>query len=273
MKIRIPGQNVPIEMGGAPVSPVWYEALQYLEKLQPLSDIDNSTINAAIATKIGKVVVQTFSVSGTYTPTANMVFAIIECVGAGGGGGGAASSAANQWFGAGGGASGEYARKRVTAADVGASKAVTIGTHGNGATAGANTGGTGTATSVGTLCIANGGTGGTGASAGSGSTSGAGGSGGTGDLTVPGRNGEHGQFMSGGFVGSIIAAYGGAGGSAVYGSGGRGATAAAGSANGSGAANYGSGGGGGACGGVASSNGAGGDGSNGFVFITEFCTS
>jgi hypothetical protein len=39
MKVVLPGQNEPISIGGAPVAPVWYEKLKFLEKLQPLSDI------------------------------------------------------------------------------------------------------------------------------------------------------------------------------------------------------------------------------------------
>ena len=47
-KITIPGQTVPISMDGGPVNPVWYEKLKYLEKLQPLSDIDNSSLQSQI---------------------------------------------------------------------------------------------------------------------------------------------------------------------------------------------------------------------------------
>ncbi len=49
-KIIIPGQNVPIQIGNA-VNPDWYEKLKFLELLGPLSDIDNSSILAAIALK------------------------------------------------------------------------------------------------------------------------------------------------------------------------------------------------------------------------------
>jgi hypothetical protein len=51
MKVILPGQNVPISMDGGPVNPVWYEKLRFLEKLQPLSDIDLSAINTALITK------------------------------------------------------------------------------------------------------------------------------------------------------------------------------------------------------------------------------
>lgn len=38
-KVSIPGQNVPISLGGGPVNPDWYLVLKYLETLSPLSDI------------------------------------------------------------------------------------------------------------------------------------------------------------------------------------------------------------------------------------------
>jgi len=49
-KVTIPGQNVPIQIGGA-VNPDWYEKLKFLETLQPLSDVDFAAIDAAIALK------------------------------------------------------------------------------------------------------------------------------------------------------------------------------------------------------------------------------
>ena len=132
-------------------------------------------------------VVQTFSASGTYTPTANMVYAIIEAVGGGGGGGGAATPPATTSRSGAAGGSGSYSRAYVTAATVGASQTVTIGAGGTaGSTAGGN-GGAGGSTSVGAICIANGGGGGTGtATLGAG---GAGGTAGTGDVTIVGNAG------------------------------------------------------------------------------------
>jgi len=49
-KVTIPGQNVPIQIGGA-INPDWYEKLKFLETLQPLSDVDFAAIDAAIAAK------------------------------------------------------------------------------------------------------------------------------------------------------------------------------------------------------------------------------
>src|ERR1700720_4672748 len=70
--------------------------------------------------------VQVFTSSGTYTPSAGLVTAIIECVGGGGGGGGSAFSP-TQVHGGGGGGAGGYARAYKTASQIGASQTVTIG--------------------------------------------------------------------------------------------------------------------------------------------------
>src|SRR5262249_50757615 len=75
---------------------------------------------------IASVTFQSFTTSAnsTYTPNANLLFALVECVGQGGGGGGAAASATGSSSGGGGGA-GSYSRVRLTAAQIGASQAVT----------------------------------------------------------------------------------------------------------------------------------------------------
>lgn len=112
---------------------------------------------------ISSVNIQTFTASGTYTPTTNMKYAIIELVG-GGGGGGAVAQTTGPGLASSGGAGG-YSRVRVTSAQVGSSQTVTIGAGGaGGAKASPTTGTTGGTTSVGTLCVATGGTGGAGAS-------------------------------------------------------------------------------------------------------------
>ena len=76
-----------------------------------------------------------FTTSGTYTPTANMAYCIVEAVGPGGG----ASDGGN------GGGGGGYAKAFFTAAQIGSSITVTIGTGGAGSTT-ATAGGTGTST-------------------------------------------------------------------------------------------------------------------------------
>lgn len=142
-----------------------------------------------------RIKVQTFVTAGTttYFPSRGLIEAIVETVGAGAGGGGATGSATGD-FGAGGGGSGSYARKYLTAAQIGQSQTVTIGAGGTGATAGTNTGSSGGDTSFGTLCIGKGGSGGLGASAASVPTGGVGGVAGTGDFTPVGNTGGSGFY-------------------------------------------------------------------------------
>lgn len=154
-----------------------------------------TTTGTCTVTNTGAVTVtfQKFTASGTYTPTTGMIFVVAECWGAGGGGGGIANSTAAAANSAGGGGSGSYALARLTAAQIGASKTVTIGAGG---TAGANTGGNGgngadacitsTSCTSGQLVAGKGGTAGTGGIAGAG---GAGGVAGTGDSTLAGTVG------------------------------------------------------------------------------------
>jgi hypothetical protein len=218
-----------------------------------------NTLSGAVTTS---VVVQKFTASGTYTPTAGMLHAVIECVGGGGGGGGV-TGAASQYY-SGGGGSGGYSRSYTTATAVGASKAVTIGAAGAGG-AGSNNGTAGGATSVGTLCVANGGSGGlfcSGAQVGFG---GDGATAGTGDIIAAGMPGASGMYSSS----QTIKSPGSNGGSSIFGGGGKGSTANGAATNGSAAGNYGSGGGGAAADATASTA-TGGAGSAGFVIITEY---
>lgn len=220
-------------------------------------------------TRFGAVRIQVFTADGTYTPHANMKYAIIEAVGGGGGGGGSTGNASYLTSGGGGG-SGAYSRKVVTASDVGASKTVTIGAGGTGVSnANGNSGGD---TSVGTLCVAKGGSFGTLGTSGAFGAGGTGGlaSGGTGDFKSNGNYGAYGPYNSGssGFV--PAAAYGGA---SVFGGGTRTTAASTGTkADGVAGTEYGSGGSGSMSNFVAT-NGTGGDGFKGCVIITEYCTS
>jgi hypothetical protein len=79
---------------------------------------------------VSTIVTQVFTTPGaaTYTPTAGMIFCIIECVGGGGGGGGGVASGSGSGLssGGGGGGGGGYSRSLATAATIGASKAVTV---------------------------------------------------------------------------------------------------------------------------------------------------
>lgn len=218
-----------------------------------------------------RVIKQIFTASGTYTPTSGMVYAVVECVGGGGGGGGVLGVSA-QSYGAGGGGSGGYSRLVATAATIGASKSVTIGALGAGGTAGANNGSAAGDTCVGgaacttNLCVGKGGSGGLfGNSAGS-PNGGAGGVAGTGDLAAAGVPGNTGFYSAV----STIVAFGGNGGSSQFGGGGAGVVGTSGVANAGAAAGAYGGGGAGAVAHNTTNTAAGGNGSAGVVFITEY---
>lgn len=216
-----------------------------------------------------KVYVQEFTASGTYTPHAGMVKCLIECVGGGGGGGGVATTFNSINSGGGGGGAGGYSRKLATAADIGESKTVTIGAAGAAGSAGNNAGGSGGDTSVGTLCIAKGGSGGGGCALAGSATGGAGGAAGTGDFTAPGMPGTGMSSASGNANWGVLTALGGSG---QFGAAAPSLLASNGAkANGPAALGYGAGGGGGVTSGDAIGAAAGGSGSAGFVRITEFC--
>lgn len=215
------------------------------------------------------VVIQTFTSNGTYTPTPDLQYAIIECIGGGGAGGGAVTTIIGETSVGGGGGAGEYARGVFSAGTIGASQAVTIGSGGTGV-AGA-TGNNGGTTSLGALITAFGGLGGiTGspnpfisfAVGGSGGTGGAGGS-----LRSAGNPGGS------GFATPLInteVGISGYGGISVLGSG---ASSVANTLNtstaGSNAAGYGSGGSGG-LNFPGKTQVAGGNGTSGIVIITEY---
>lgn len=199
---------------------------------------------SAASSGIVRVNEQIFTASGTYTPSSGMVYCIAEALG-GGGQGGEGLSTAN---GAGGGAGG-YCKRWLSAADIGASKAVTIGAGGSG---GSGTGASGGNTSLATLLTANGGTGGARISAGYG-VGGAGGTATNGDLNITGPSGGM----------ALVSGFSGAGANSMYGAGGIGLVSSGAGVAGSG---YGSGG----SGGYGSNNG--GAGAGGIIIITEFCT-
>lgn len=154
---------------------------------------DGAVTNAKLAGP--RAAVQTFTAGATYTPTADMKTCRIRVQAPGGGSGGAdGAGPVGGGVASGGGGAGEYAEGWFTAAQIGASQAVTIGAVG---TAGSDTGGNGGVggtTSVGSLITGIGGSGGTGT--GSDSTDagsragGVGGTGGTGGtVRVPGQAG------------------------------------------------------------------------------------
>lgn len=216
------------------------------QKLQGQINAGNLTIN-----------VQTFTTSGTYTPTTGMKYCIIECVGGGGAGGGyslvISVPDSTQEVPQAGGGSGGYSSKYATAATIGASQTVTIGTGGAGTTGAGNNG---TATSVGTICVANGGYGSSSAG-----TGGAGASIGTGDVTLTGYCGYN--------CTARIPIISGQGASSIFGCGGLGIFSVVGSyiaSDGNNGVGYGSGG----SGVYANTTYKGGNGAPGYCIITEY---
>jgi hypothetical protein len=209
---------------------------------------------------INEIVVQKFTASGTYTPTAGAQYALVEAVGGGAGGGGSDSGTAPNAGAAGGGGAGGYCRKLFSAPT---SQTVTIGGGGTGGAAGTNSGNPGVATTFGTLLTASGGTGGSGSGHANlpngGGPGGAGGSATGGDVNMTGGAGWTGIIF-----GSTSTAVSGAGGTSFYGVGGasvrEGQTGIAGSS-------FGSGGSGGA---ASSTNEGGGNGAGGLVIVTEY---
>lgn len=194
--------------------------------------------------------IQTFTASGTYTPPAGLKFAIVEVQGAGGGGG--AGSTVDGACGGGGGGGG-YALEKISAAAIGASKAVTIGAGGTvGATSAGGTGGT---TSFGALVSATGGAGGAeGTSASGVAGGGVGGNGSGGNVNIEGGAGA---------AGSGASSHGGNGGNARFGGAAQGGTSV-----GVAGGNYGGGGSGGRR--TSATNRAGGAGADGFVLVYEY---
>jgi hypothetical protein len=106
--------------------------------------------------------IQIFNVSGayTYTPAPGMSFCLAYIQGAGGGSGGINGTTSPQVALSGGGMCGALCVGTYTAAQIGASKPVTVGQGGLGGASGSNTqGGTGGTSSLGSLGIASGGLG------------------------------------------------------------------------------------------------------------------
>jgi hypothetical protein len=215
-------------------------------------------------TVLFSVVRQIFTATGTYTPTTNMTYCIAEAQAGGGAGGATQVSGAGA---GGGGGAGGYGIARLTAAQIGASKAVTIGGGGTGSVS--SSGGT---TSLGALLVVTGGTvGGTdvGSAGNLGTLGGAGGTCTTGENTSV--TAERGGI---GFHTGTALSISGQGGSSKFGGGGSGkVTAAAGTAVGGNATGYGAGGGGGAASATPGADVFGGDGTGGIIIVTEYCFS
>lgn len=213
--------------------------------------------------------VQTFTTPGVslYTPSAGMKYCIVEMTGGGGAGAGCpAHSGATLGVTTGGGG-GEYARGVFSAASIGVSQSVTVGTGGIGIAGG--TGASGTASSIGALMLANGGIHGNQSPFGTGviAVGGLGGSGGTGgDLHVPGSAANSGVSFGIPSSGAGFTVPGG-GGNSFFGAGG---LAPMGDVNGINGLGFGAGGSGTAVGFVTLPALTGGNGTSGIVIITEF---
>jgi hypothetical protein len=212
---------------------------------------------------IKSVHVQTFTSSGTYTPTTGMAYAIVEMVGGGGGSGAGVSFCSSA-------GSGAYIKALLTAAQIGSSQTITIGSGGSaGAGGGTNTsGGNGGTTSVGSLLSCTGGDGTTGVANNVQSFT-VGGAGGTPTVTtgtpilvMDGQTGGGASAVGGNPVGFLVT---GSGGSTPLGMGGP-AQSGNGSIVGLSGTGYGSGASG------SGSPSGGGAGLDGIVIITEYCT-
>ncbi|SOY65586.1 hypothetical protein CBM2586_B10181 [Cupriavidus phytorum] len=121
-------------------------------------DRDNVAVNTEYPTTGRYLGTQTFLASGTYVPAPGMSVAKWRAQGGGGGGAGCGGAGAGNVSAGAPGTNGAYAEGTVTAAQVGASKPVTIGAGGAGASNAA--GSDGGATSMGTLFSVPGGKGG-----------------------------------------------------------------------------------------------------------------
>jgi hypothetical protein len=209
------------------------------------------------------VALQVFPSSGTYTPTTGMTKCLIILVGGGGGGGGASGTNSA----GGGGGAGGCAIELVSAATIGSSRTITIGSAGTAGGAGAAGGTGGTSSVSGGILSASGGAGGGGAS-GSPSigTAGTSGNGSLGDLNLLGGDGWVGWAA---WTGFWSGAEGGHGGSSFFGGGARGPALLGTSSTAAGVAGRapGSGGSGGCC---TTSSVGGGAGAAGACLILEF---
>lgn len=157
----------------------------------------DGTWETPAGTGISTVNIQTFTASGTYTPTSGMKYCTVYAIGSGGAGGGANGSAGQFAFGGCGGA-GSLSILNASAATIGASQTVTIGAAGTGVSNA--TGNAGSDCSLGTLCVGKGGAGGNAGISVATQTTAAGGAGGvagTGTITSIGNAGGYSAVISG----------------------------------------------------------------------------
>jgi len=113
--------------------------------------------------------IQTFTASGTYTPTAGTTSIRVKAIAAGGGGGGCPATSSSQTGGSQAGFYGQYIDVIIPISALAASVSLVIGAGGAGGAAGANDGSAGGNTSFGSIFTLGGGTGGGGGSVATGS--------------------------------------------------------------------------------------------------------
>jgi len=205
--------------------------------------------------------VQTFTSSGTYTPTTGARKVIVEAVGGGGSGGGCPATNASQGTASAAGAAGSYGRGIYPINF--SSVTVTVGTGGASPTAGGNLGNSGSASSFGSLLVCPGGDGGLAGVAGTGSVIGGASTSGqpTGANIVgcPGVQGGHGICLNSTWL------CGGTGGASFFGGGGSAGQTTAGAD----APSFGAGGGGSSSQANKAAKSAG-KGANGIVVVYEY---
>lgn len=149
-----------------PLVPVGYLPLAKIALTPAMTAITNAAItdervpaaSTGGAAGGGLIGVQTFTSSGTYTPTPGTKSVIVEVIGGGGSGGGCGATNGSQGAAASGGSSASFAKARLTSGFSGV--AVTIGAGGATTSAGAVIGNSGGTSSFGTLVTAPGGAGG-----------------------------------------------------------------------------------------------------------------
>jgi hypothetical protein len=125
------------------------------DPVNPTDAADKHYIDGRFSGLTHVLAIRVFDASGTYVPTAGMVKCIAEAVGGGSGGCGQTGNAAYLMVAAGGG-SGAYARRLLTAAQIGASQPIVIGVGGNGGPGGAVGAPGGDTTFGGSLLVAKG---------------------------------------------------------------------------------------------------------------------
>lgn len=226
----------------------WSHTFGGLSGTIPLSYLDDNFGDAVLLSSV-KVKQQVFTASGTYTPTAGMIYCDVQLQAAGGGGGGVGGSSTGA-----GASAGAFCQKVFSASDIGASQTITLGANGVGVSGAAGTD-AGDST-FGLLLTAGGGKKGSGPGTPGAFTSASGG-----DVNINGSQGGFGVSITGLFLG-------GDGGDSVLGFGGKGNRLTSSFANGLAGRGYGGGGAGSVS--TSTTSTAGGDGAPAICIVTEF---